>query len=74
MRIRYRIVELNSGRFAIEKKLSLLGLSPFGWEFVYIQHPDYPAMVETFDTVEDARKYFINPMDVKRVVENIRHE
>lgn len=71
MGIQYRVVELNSGEFALEKKISVCGISPFGWEFVCVPHPDCSTMVETFKTVEDAKRYFINPMGVKRVVENL---
>lgn len=71
MGIQYRIVELNSGKFALEKKISVWGISPFGWEFVCVPHPDCGNLVETFDTVDDAKKYFVNPMAVKRIVENI---
>ena len=73
MGIEYRIVELNSGKFALEKNLSVWGISPFGWGFVCVPHPEPGCsnLVKTFNTIEDAKQYFVNPMGVKRVVENL---
>ena len=71
MGIQYRIVELNSGRFALERKISVLGISPLGWDLVCVQHPEYSNLVQTFETVEQAKEYFIDPMGIKRIVENL---
>jgi len=71
MRVKHRIVLLNSGLYAIQKKLSVFGLSPFGWEFICVPHPDVAGLVETFATVKDAENYFVDPMDVRNVVKEL---
>lgn len=67
----YRIVELNSGKYAIQKKVTMWGISPMGWDFIYGPHPEYSNLIYTFDSVEKAREYFIDPNGIKRVVENV---
>jgi len=67
----YRIVKLNNDKYALEKKISIFGFSFFGWSFVCHPHPDCSNLVETFNTVEEAKQYFFNPMKVVYVVGEI---
>jgi hypothetical protein len=69
MKVQYRIVELACGKYALERKVSIFRFSFLGWNLVCAPHPDMGNLVETFDTVEEAKAYFFDPMEVKRVVE-----
>lgn len=69
MKRRHRIVQLASGRYAIEYR-GLFG----GWHFVCVHHPDISWLVRTFDSVEEARQYFKDPMEVIAVIEEVCQE
>jgi len=32
--IKYRVVKVNCGQYAVQRKISVLGISPFGWDYV----------------------------------------
>lgn len=64
----YQIVQLNNSKYALQQKVGFFGFTT-RWEFVHKSL--ISQSIVTFDTVEEAREYVVDPMAVKTVIEVI---
>ena len=65
--IEHRNVLLNSGRYAKQRKISLFGVSPLGWEFYEFPHPEC-NFLETYATLDKLSESEIDRMGIKEII------
>jgi len=65
--IENRVVLLNHGEYAKQRRISVFGISPFGWEFYEFPHPEC-NFLQTYKTLDELNESEIDRMGIKDII------